>query len=279
MVCLSLTLGEYIAAAVAFMGAKPLGLETRMWKLILAYDGSDFHGWQVQPEHITIQGELRDAIARITGETVLPQGSGRTDAGVHALGQVASFALAAPIPEANLVRALNRALPAAIRVLSAERMPEGFHARHSARGKTYEYRIFRGEICPPWQARYVFALPAPLDLDAMHQAAAHVCGEHDFTSFAATDPDREQLESGVPADNVRRLHLSQWSQQGDLLVYQVQGNGFLHHMVRNLVGTFLEVGRGNVTEGQIPIILAARSRAEAGPTAPARGLFLVQVDY
>jgi len=250
-----------------------------MWKLVLAYDGTDYHGWQVQPDHITIQGELRDAIARITGETVLPQGSGRTDAGVHTLGQVASFALAAPIPEANLVRALNRALPAAIRVLSAERMPQDFHARHSALGKTYEYRIFRGEICPPWLARYVFAMPAPLDLTAMQQAAARVCGEHDFTSFTATDPDREQEESGAAANNVRRLLLSEWRQEGELLMYRVQGNGFLHHMVRNLVGTFLEVGRGNVTEGQITEILKARNRTQAGPTAPARGLFLVQVDY
>jgi tRNA pseudouridine38-40 synthase len=261
------------------MSGEPVGAKTLMWKLVLAYDGSDFHGWQVQPDLVTIQGELRDAIARITGETVLPQGSGRTDAGVHAFGQVASFALAAPIPEANLVRALNRALPAAIRVLSAERMAEDFHARHSARGKTYEYRIFRGEICPPWLARYVFAMPAPLDTGAMQKAAARVCGEHDFTSFTATDPDREQEQSGMAADNVRRVLLSEWLQEGDLLSYRVQGNGFLHHMVRNLVGTFLEVGRGNVTEDQITSILEARSRPEAGPTAPARGLFLLRVDY
>src|SRR6202453_1343076 len=129
-----------------------------VWKLVLAYDGTEFHGWQVQPDCVTVQGELRDALARITGEDVLPQGSGRTDAGVHALGQVASFALAAPIPEANLARALNRTLPSASRVLSAARVPGDFHARHSARAKTYEYRIFRGEICPPWQARYVYAL-------------------------------------------------------------------------------------------------------------------------
>src|SRR5271155_5527588 len=141
-----------------------------IWKLVLAYDGTEFHGWQVQPDWVTVQGELRDALARITGENVLPQGSGRTDAGVHALGQVASFALAAPIPEANLARALNRALPASIRVLSAARVESDFHARHSAQAKTYEYRIFRGEVCPPWQARYVYASPAPLDIDAMQRA-------------------------------------------------------------------------------------------------------------
>jgi len=255
---------------------------TSVWKLVLAYDGTDFYGWQVQPGLVTVQGELRDALARVTGEEVLPQGSGRTDAGVHALGQVATFSLAAPIPEANLARALNRTLPASIRVLSAARVESDFHARHSAQAKTYEYRIFRGEVCPPWQARYVYALPAPLDVDAMQRAAARVCGEHDFLSFAARDPDRGERDGNVTAgDSVRFLHASQWLQEpaSQLLVYLVRGNGFLHHMVRNLVGTFLEVGRGNLRETEIPAILEARSRERAGPTAPARGLFLVQVDY
>jgi tRNA pseudouridine38-40 synthase len=246
-------------------------LQTDQWKLVLAYDGSEFHGWQVQPDRVTVQGELRNALARITGEDVLPQGSGRTDTGVHALGQVASFALSAPIPGANLARALNRTLPASIRVLSATRMPGDFHARHSAISKTYEYRIFRGEICPPWQARYVYAFQAPLDVGAMQQAAAQVCGEFDFTAFAASDPERSAH------DNVRRLHSSVWIDEPPLLLYRVQGNGFLHHMVRNLVGTFLEVGRGNIQD--VPAILASGSRARAGPTAPARGLFLVTVDY
>jgi tRNA pseudouridine38-40 synthase len=246
-----------------------------MWKLVLCYDGTEFHGWQVQPGLTTVQGELRDAVARVTGESVLPQGSGRTDAGVHALGQVASFALAAPIPEANLMRALNRTLPASIRVLSAQRMPDDFHARHSARAKSYEYRVFRGEICPPWQARYLYALNHPLQVDAMQQAASRVCGEHDFTSFAANDPEANSLGGS----NVRRLHSSEWTLTEDLLVYRVRGNGFLHHMVRNLVGTFLEVGRGNLEEAEIPTILAALARQHAGPTAPARGLFLVDVEY
>jgi tRNA pseudouridine38-40 synthase len=269
--------------------------ESRVWKLVLAYDGSEFHGWQVQPDRVTVQGELRDALARVTGEDVLPQGSGRTDAGVHALGQVASFALAAPIPEANLARALNRTLPPSIRVLSATRVTSDFHARHSAKSKTYEYRIFRGKICPPWQARYVYALNASLDVDAMQRAAARVCGEHDFTSFAASDPDRLERgslstgESPDPRGNVRRLYLSQWMQDAkpqnaqaehsEMLLYRVQGNGFLHHMVRNLVGTFLEVGRGNLDEREISGILESRAREQAGPNAPARGLFLVDVDY
>jgi tRNA pseudouridine38-40 synthase len=256
-----------------------------VWKLVLAYDGTEFHGWQVQPDCATVQGELRDALARITGEEVLPQGSGRTDAGVHALGQVASFALVAPIPEANLARALNRALPASIRVLSATLETSDFHARHSARAKTYEYRVFRGEICPPWLARFVYAFNAPLDVEAMQRAAVLVCGEHDFTSFAASDPDRLERDSNLAVEdscsNVRCLHTSQWTLEAEheLLLYRVRGNGFLHHMVRNLVGTFLEVGRGNLADTEIPAILESRARERAGPTAPARGLFLVNVEY
>jgi tRNA pseudouridine38-40 synthase len=173
------------------------------------------------------------------------------------------------------MRALNRTLPASIRVLSAQRMPDDFHARHGARAKTYEYRIYRGEICPPWQARYVYALNHPLQVDAMQQAASRVCGEHDFTSFAANDPEA----NSVGGSAVRRLHSSEWTLTENLLVYRVRGNGFLHHMVRNLVGTFLEVGRGNLGEAEISMILGARAREHAGPTAPARGLFLVHVEY
>ena len=258
------------------------------WKLQLAYDGTDFHGWQIQPGPPTIQGELKEAIERVTGERILPQGSGRTDAGVHAMRQVASFQLVAPIPPANLHRALNRTLPAAIRILSAEHAPADFHARHSVTAKTYEYRIFRGEICPPWLARYTYALNWPLDTAAMHRAASAVVGEHDFTSFAASDPDLATREAG-PFDeesapgNVRRISASEFSQQdtdaGEILVYRVRGSGFLHHMVRNLVGTFLDVGRGHLQAGDIPEILARRSRSAAGATAPARGLFLESVEY
>jgi tRNA pseudouridine38-40 synthase len=252
------------------------------WKLVLAYDGTDFHGWQVQPDRVTIQGTLADAIERITGERVLPQGSGRTDAGVHALGQVASFALAAPIPAANFHRALNRALPASIRVLEARTVAVDFHARHAAVGKRYEYRIFRGEICPPWVSRYVYALNWPLNVEAMREAAVVVVGEHDFASFAASDPDLAQRSSeddeGVSA--LRTVFASSWDcSDPDLLVYRVHGSGFLHHMVRNLVGTFLDVGRGHLPAGDVRGILEARSRTAAGATAPARGLWLVSVDY
>ncbi len=259
------------------------------WKLVLAYDGTDFHGWQVQPQARTVQGELAQAIYRVTSETVLPQGSGRTDAGVHALAQVASVMLKAPIPSANFVRALNRTLPAAIRILSAERTAVDFHARHSAVAKTYEYRVmvadpFANALCTPWQARFVYAVERPLAVDALQQAAQTVVGEHDFTSFAATDPDRTQrTASADQADapsNVRTIHASDWTIHPDgLLTYRVTGSGFLHHMVRNLVGTFLEAGWGERQAREMPAILAARERSAAGRTAPARGLFLHHVDY
>jgi tRNA pseudouridine38-40 synthase len=255
------------------------------WKLILAYDGTDFHGWQVQPERATIQGELAAAIERVTSERLLPQGSGRTDAGVHARAQVASFELNAPIPPENLHRALNRTLPAAIRVLRVEHAGPEFHARHSVRAKIYEYRIFQGEICPPWLARYVYALNWPLDAERMRRAAGLVAGEHDFTSFAASDPDLSKRSCDDAGEdgrsgNVRTIFSSAFEKTGgELLVYRVRGNGFLHHMVRNLVGTFIDVGRGHIEPEDVRRILEARSRSAAGATAPARGLFLDSVEY
>ncbi len=280
--------------------APPSSPPLRTWKLTLAYDGTDFRGWQVQPGEPTIQGELQAALGRITGETPLPQGSGRTDAGVHALAQVASFALAAPIPAENLHRALNRTLPASIRVLEAKTVRSTFHARHSAHAKTYEYRIFRGPICPPFLSRYVYECHWPLDLDALQQAATLFTGEHDFSSFAATDPDltaRELDNDSQPTGGsgrgsriatlagsaVRTIFSSAWetrqTESGELLVYRVRGNGFLHHMVRNLVGTMLDAARGQIRIEEIKEILAARSRSAAGPTAPASGLFLHSVEY
>ena len=258
--------------------------QPQTWKLTLAYDGTDFHGWQVQPGLVTVQGELQSALGRITGESPLPQGSGRTDAGVHALAQVASFALEAPIPPGNLLRALNRTLPGAIRVIEAGTVPSGFHARHSAVAKTYEYRIFRERICPPFLARYVHHCIWPLDLDELNRAAEALVGEQDFFSFAATDADlaARGLDEELPSA-VRTIYSSTWEQrpsaEGDLLVYRVRGNGFLHHMVRNLVGTMLDVGRGMLRSEEIPRIIAARNRSAAGPTAPARGLFLHSVEY
>ncbi len=252
------------------------GDSMRNFKLVLAYDGSEFAGWQVQPNAATIQGTLASAIGRVTGEKVLPQGSGRTDAGVHALAQVASFASESPIPAANLLKALNDVLPASIRMTAASEVAPDFHARHSARAKTYRYRMYRGEICPPFLARYAWHYPFPLDEDAMKQAAAEVAGEHDFTSFAAVDPERGQEEG---ASNVRRIFSSHWERQGDELIYTVRGNGFLHHMVRNLVGTFVLVGKGTLIPEDVKRILEAKNRSAAGATAPASGLYLVEVEY
>jgi tRNA pseudouridine38-40 synthase len=256
------------------------------WKLTVAYDGTPYHGWQIQPGLPTVQGTLAGALHHITGETVLPQGSGRTDTGVHALGQVASFSLESPIPGPNLQRALNHLLPTSIRVFTVEAVPAEFHARHSARRKTYEYRISPEPVCPPTLAPFVLNCTWPLDLAAMQQAAVHVVGTYDFTSFAATDPDlsiRNSEEEVSPVANeksaIRTIFASDWHRESGLLIYRVTGSGFLHHMVRNLVGTFVDVGRGRTSADALPGILAARSRPAAGPTAPPQGLFLVSVDY
>ena len=251
----------------------------RNLKLILAYDGTEFAGWQVQPEAATVQGTLASAIARITGETVLPQGSGRTDAGVHALAQVATFATESSVPTANFVKALNDILPASVRVLEVEEAAPDFHARKSARGKTYRYRIYRAAICPPFLARYVWHCPYPLDEEAMIRTARVLEGEHDFTSFAAVDPERGRDLALSLSQNVRRIFSSHWERQGDEFVYTVKGSGFLHHMVRNLVGTFILVGKGTLRPEDMTRILQARNRSAAGATAPASGLYLVNVEY
>jgi tRNA pseudouridine38-40 synthase len=278
------------------------GKIVRNLRLILSYDGSEFAGWQVQPGQPTIQGTLASVIGRLTGENVLPQGSGRTDAGVHALAQVATFATASPIPTENWIKVLNDSLPASIRVLEVSEVAAEFHARKSARGKTYRYRMYRGDVCPPFLARYVWHYPFPLDERAMVEAAAVVIGEHDFTSFAAVDPERvERMAAGKNLDhrghpstslragsgtqgkdgetNVRTIFSSGWIRDGDEFVYTVRGKGFLHHMVRNLVGTFLLVGKGTLKREDLGRILAARDRSAAGATAPAGGLFLVGVEY
>lgn len=250
----------------------------RNLKLVVAYDGADFRGWQVQPGLPTVQGALEAAIKRITGDDVLPQGSGRTDAGVHALAQVVSVSITSPIPAEGLRIALNDTLPASIRVTEALEMPQEFHARKSAHAKTYRYRIYRGNICPPFLARYVYHHPYPLDEGAMMQAAEVVLGEHDFTSFAAVDPERGREDE--TRSSVRTIFCSQWAREGEELVYTVRGSGFLQHMVRNLVGTFLLVGKGTLDRQRIAEILWARNRStNPGATAPAQGLVLVSVEY
>ncbi len=248
----------------------------RNLKMILSYDGSEFSGWQVQPDAATVQGTLASVIGRITGEKVLPQGSGRTDAGVHALAQVMTFVTESSVPTENFLKAMNDILPSAIRVLEVSEAPAEFHARHSAKAKTYCYRIYRESICPPFLARYVWHYPYPLLEELMAQAASRVNGEHDFTSFAAVDPERGRDE---PVSNVRTIFSSVWARSGEELTYTVRGTGFLHHMVRNLVGTFILVGKGTLRVEDVTRILSARTRSAAGATAPASGLYLVNVEY
>ena len=279
------------------------------WKLIVSYDGTDFHGWQVQPNLRTVQGTLASAIHSLTSERILPQGSGRTDAGVHALGQVVSFELAAPVPPERLLRALNRLLPPDLRVLSAEHVSDAFHARSRVLNKSYEYRIFPrrplGSVteqpCPPTLARYVWDCRWSLNFDSMQRAAQYVIGEYDFSSFVAHDPDRsarlqkaqdaildhdsdQDLDRDSDQDedsptNVRTIFASDWHISDGLLLYRVTGSGFLHHMVRNLVGTFVEAGCNRISPEALHQILGARDRTVAGPTAPPQGLFLREVVY
>ncbi len=219
-----------------------------------------------------MQGLLENALSQLEGGPVSLSGSGRTDAGVHALAQVASCSMDNPIPPHGLLKALNRLLPAEIRVTEVLEAPPGFHARHSATAKTYEYRIYRGAVCPPFQVRYAYWHPYPLDEEAMSRAARRYEGERDFRSFASAGGN--DVES-----TVRKVFSSLLTRESDLLVYRVRGSGFLYRMVRNMVGTMLEVGRGNLRPADIDRIAAARDRRAAGPTAPAQGLFLAGVEY
>ena len=244
----------------------------RRIKLTIAYDGTDFHGWQVQPGLPTIQGTLEQVFTGIEGNTVHVAGSGRTDAGVHALAQIAAVSLSNPIPLYNLRKAVNRLLPPSIRVLSAQDVPENFNPRHDAVSKTYEYRVVRGEVCPPMEWRYVHHFPYPLDVERMTLLAPVIEGEYDFAAFAAAD-DREHEST------VRTVFSSGLELLGDRMIYRVTGSGFLKHMVRNIMGTLLEAGKNNLDEDRLRALLVPGLRARAGPTAPAKGLFLVQVDY
>lgn len=246
----------------------------RRIKITLSYDGTEFHGWQVQPGLATVQGAVEAVISEIEEKPVEVAGSGRTDAGVHALAQVAAFTIGNPIPLYNLRKAMNRLLPAAIRVTAAEEVATDFHPRFQARAKTYEYRIWRAEVCPPFERLYVHHYPYPMDVDAFLGAATVFAGGHDFTAFAASDE-----KDALGASKVRTIFESRAWLEGDRLIYRVRGSGFLKHMVRNLVGTMLEAGKGNFDAGAIRAFLEPGVEGKAGPTAPARGLFLVSVEY
>jgi tRNA pseudouridine38-40 synthase len=241
--------------------------------LRIAYDGTDFHGWQIQPRVATVQGTLTSALSELCGETLRLTGAGRTDAGVHAEEQAANFFLPIPIPCHNLVRALNDHLPESIRIISAQEVPDDFHARRDAKSKIYRYRIYRGAICPPSLARYVWPFPYPLDEAAMKAAAGVFEGTWDFRPFASEDPSSQEKST------VRTVFSSCTERQGEELRFTVTGSAFLYHMVRIMAGTLIEVGRGRSTASAVREVLSAGKGTAPGSTAPARGLTLVRVNY
>jgi tRNA pseudouridine38-40 synthase len=274
-------------------------------KLTLAYDGSDYHGWQVQLDRPTIQAAVAEVLSRITQERIEVHGAGRTDAGVHALGQVAHFRTHSALALAQFARALNALLPPTVRVLAAEEVAADFHARHHAVAKTYSYRIYRGNIVPPFLWRYVWHYPYPLDEAAMGRAASLIQGEHDFASFAAPSGESTERHAGDREPTTVRTILSSellacrnpvplfssavgqsrgadtapQSEEDYQLVYRIRGRSFLRYMVRKLVGTLVEVGRGRMTPDDLARLFALRDPSRSGPTAPPQGLFLEAVEY
>jgi tRNA pseudouridine38-40 synthase len=244
----------------------------RTIKLVVQYDGSDFVGWQRQGKGVSVQGLIEAALAKIDGAPVTLHGAGRTDAGVHAVGQVASARVTSPIEDWHLVRALNAHLPEAIRVTELTTVPDGFHARFSATAKTYEYRIWNGRTVPPFIRQYAWHIIEPLDVPLMQQASTAIPGQHDFAAFRSA--------RSLNHTTVREITSATWRRGDDrTLIFEIDGKGFLRYMVRSLVGTLVEVGRGQRPARDLARLLAAPDRAQAGRTAPARGLFLMKVEY
>lgn len=243
----------------------------RTLKITLSYDGTRFVGWQRQAEGESIQGVLEDALARFEGGPVTVHGAGRTDAGVHALGQVASAGVTFTHPVETLQRALNAQLPEEVRVVDVADVPADFHARFSARSKTYRYHLRAGGVGDPFTRAFTWQLAERLDIEAMREAASALVGTHDFAAFQCTGTET--------STTVRTISRSEVAAEGDLIRYDVAGNGFLRHMVRSIVGTLVEIGWGRRTVGSMPKLLLGGTRADAGATAPPHGLFLVRVDY
>ena len=254
-----------IAAALAAIGVR------RVFRLVLSYDGTDFRGWQVQPDAPTVQGTLLDAARRFLGADVRVIGASRTDAGVHALRQTASLSIGAPLDAAAVRGALNAALPPAIRVVSVMQAASDFDARRAALGKRYAYLIDTGMVAGPLWRRIAWHVPAALDLAAMRAAVSALRGRHDFSAFCAAAG-----AAAPPTCTVRAVHIVR---RRDRVAILISADRFLHHMVRNIVGSVVEVGRGAQPAGWLRDVLASRERARAGPTAPAHGLVLVRVRY
>ena len=245
----------------------------RTVKLILAYDGTDFVGWQRQASGESVQGLIEAALSRIEGTAVVVHGAGRTDAGVHAEAQAASVRIASALDDGTLARALNANLPAAVRVMDVQTVGDDFHARFSATAKVYEYRVWNGPAVPPFVRRYVWHVPQPLDMSLLDEATRAIPGEHDFAAFQGT--------GSATHTTVRRVLSAAWqrSPTEPLATFVIAGEGFLRHMVRSLAGTLVEIGLGRRPPADMARLLAEPSRADAGRTAPPCGLFLVRVLY
>jgi len=241
------------------------------FKLVIAYDGTDYHGWQIQPNGRSIQAALQEAIRRMTGESTSVVAAGRTDAGVHAGAQVISFALQRAVPAGALVRGLNALTPPDIAIQHAETVADDFHPRRAATSRVYVYRIWNAPWRSPFWRRYTWHVRARLHDEHMRAAAAALIGKHDFRSFQAAGCQARQ--------SVRQVLRSELERRDLLLLYTIEANGFLRHMVRNIIGTLVEVGTGARRPDAVPALLAARDRTQAGPTAPASGLCLTRVDY
>jgi tRNA pseudouridine38-40 synthase len=266
-------------------------------KLTLAYDGTDFHGWQIQPGQPTVQGLLAEVLQQLTQQFVVIYGAGRTDAGVHAWGQVANFSTPSSLAPNDFARGLNALLPPSIRIRAAEEVGPDFHARRSPEAKTYIYRIYRGRVVPPFIWRYVHHDAGPLDFAAMAEAARAFVGDHDFTSFAASTGSEEIDQDRITRRTILNSEILACGLTvappatllpGDLpwplpgageWVYVVRGRSFLRHMVRKMVGALLEVGRGRLQPSDIPRLIELRDRTQSGPTAPPQGLCLAAIEY
>ncbi len=243
----------------------------RRIRIIVEYDGTNYVGWQLQPNGVSIQQRLNEALFAVTGERTAIHGSGRTDSGVHALAQVAHFDTAARMDATKFAVAMNMSLPKDIRVLFSQEVSPDFHARFSAKQKTYRYTLQLGPHAHVFTRNTTLHIHTPLSLPAMAAAAEYLVGEHDFRAF---------MSAGIPMENTRRtIFASQWVQEGSYLHYSVTGNGFLYNMVRILVGTMLEVGTGKRTPESLQQALRSGNRTDAGPTAPAHGLTLLRVCY
>jgi len=248
----------------------------RYIKFTIAYDGTDFHGWQIQAGKPTIQGEIIKVLEKLTQERIVLHGAGRTDSGVHALGQVGSFRTQSRLTADEFQRASNALLPSAIRIVRAEEVGPDFNARWSARGKTYRYRIYRGRVVPPMLWRYVLHYPFPLDEDAMREAATKFVGTHDFASFAASTGSEDDDKQRSTEREIYSTELARSSDKEEL-IFTVNGRSFLRYMVRKMIGTLLEVGRGKLIPADIDRLYELRDRSKSGPTVPPQGLVMVEV--